>query len=310
MSSQLQDKAQTGSANKNTGDRESDNVTSRNKIRRPARQDNDDFVIFRKEMKDWLRSFQQEQNEKMDKFHQQQKSKLDSMEKCITDMSSKISAIDSTSQDIEKSVEYISEKLNNVQTKINSLQSEWKSLFNQVQSLEDQHEFLAKTINKTSLEIRNIPKKDPATKSSLYDYVTKLCTNLNVTIQTNDIRDVTRVTNRKDTSMSNIIVEFTNTLHKNNILNAVKSYYKNHKNNRISSNFLGITGETSTIYISEYLTRKAKRLFYLAKDWVKTHEYKYCWVSNGYVYLRKHDGAPYKLINNEDQLMSLQNISI
>ncbi|KAG7298917.1 hypothetical protein JYU34_017375 [Plutella xylostella] len=54
--------------------------------------------------------------------------------------------------------------------------------------------------------------------------------------------------------------------------------------------------------------RKTKRLFFLARDMAKTFEYKYCWTSNGRVYLRKSDEAPHVLVKDENILESLKSI--
>ncbi|CAK1544928.1 unnamed protein product [Leptosia nina] len=244
--------------------------------------DVDGFLLFRQEIKDMLCTFQKEQNDKTEKFFAQQNSRLDSLEKSISDLSSKLVTIDSTSQDIEKSMDFLSKQVDGIQNKIDGLQSQWKSVSADLQAIEDQQEYLAKSLNKTCLEVRNVPKTDQSSKSSLYDHVLHLCRSLKVSVNSNDIRDVTRVTNRKDTSKTSFIVELTNTLRKNDILNAVKNFYKTHNNQPLSSDLLGISGDATTIYISEYLTRKTKRLFHLAKDWAKSHNYKYCWASNGH----------------------------
>ncbi|KAI8426007.1 hypothetical protein MSG28_004983 [Choristoneura fumiferana] len=63
-----------------------------------------------------------------------------------------------------------------------------------------------------------------------------------------------------------------------------------------------IQGPSKPIYIAEFLTPKAQHLFYLARQYKKTHEYATSWTSYGKVYIRLRDGAPAILIESDKDI--------
>lgn len=59
---------------------------------------------------------------------------------------------------------------------------------------------------------------------------------------------------------------------------------------------------TKPIYLPDKLIPKNVRLYYLARNFVKENDYKYCWVSYGKVFLRQEDGKKRKLVSSEEGL--------
>lgn len=133
-----------------TQDSDNVNIKTRQK-RKVARDENDDFLIFKNEIKEWLRTFQREQNTRLDKLQDQQNSRLDSVQGRIEELSSKLSSVNTTSQVIEKSIDFVSEKMHELQKTIDGIQSSWNEVSSQVTSLVEQHEALARSLHKTSL---------------------------------------------------------------------------------------------------------------------------------------------------------------
>ena len=48
---------------------------------------------------------------------------------------------------------------------------------------------------------------------------------------------------------------------------------------------------TSKIYINERSTAIERKTLFKARDYAKTHHYKYCWMTKGRIYMRKNYGA-------------------
>ncbi|CAK1556153.1 unnamed protein product [Leptosia nina] len=191
---------------------ESDNVNTKLRQRKKvARDENDDFLVLRNEMKEWLRTFQRELNAKLDKLRDQQNSRLEAMEGCIAELSSKLSTVNETSQSIENSIEFVSTKIEGMQGKIDNFQKNIIALSAQLVDLEEKHEALDRAIHKTTIEIRNVPKQSqPPSKAELFAYLTQLASSLQIDFSTSDIRDVARFTNRKDNSTWNLTVDLCN----------------------------------------------------------------------------------------------------
>lgn len=76
----------------------------------------------------------------------------------------------------------------------------------------------------------------------------------------------------------------------------------NKEGSRLSTEHLSISGPAKPVFVSENLSPKLKRLFYLARDFASSNEYRYCWVKNGKIFLREKDGAQHLMIKNESDL--------
>lgn len=93
---------------------------------------------------------------------------------------------------------------------------------------------------------------------------------------------------------------------KESILGAVKKLNKNKKNNeKLNSTHLNLSGPARPIFVSETLTYKTQKLYFLAREFSRLNNYDYCWTSKGMVYLRKSEDAPLIRINAEADLSKL-----
>lgn len=120
-----------------------------------------------------------------------------------------------------------------------------------------------------------------------------------------EVRDIFRI-NTKNEENKPIIVEFTTALTKEKFITSSKKYNIENKNDRLNTGLLEINGPPKTIYISENLSPKTRRLFFLARDFSKTYDYSFCWVSHGKVFMRKREGHQYVRIDTEDDLAKLK----
>ena len=235
-----------------------------------------------------------------------QSSRLDKLEHHMLELKNHSTEIKTTHSELEKAMSSISDQIWSLEKTITSLEKERSSLVAKVMSLEDKLEFLDRNQIKTSIEIRNVPKRTNETKNMLYDMISNLSQHLDIVTESAIIRDVSRQPSKKDTSSSNVTVEFSNTLIKANFLNAVKDFNKKNSTNKTSSLHLGIKSTTGTpIYIAELLTPYTKRLFYAARTYAKLNKYSYCWTSNGRVMLKKDSDSQSILVKSELQLQQL-----
>lgn len=137
--------------------------------------------------------------------------------------------------------------------------------------------------------------------------VTALTDSLNIDIAERDIRDIYRVKTNSET-VKPIVVELNSALLKERVTQAVKHHNKNNpKEKKLNTSHLKVSGPIRPVYISETLTYKAQRLFYLARHFARENQLSYCWTSRGQVYLRKSDGATLHKINGESDLNKLKN---
>lgn len=262
------------------------NVTCRPKRRRSPSEDiGERLASFMTEIKDILDIFKLEQNLKLE------------------ELSVAVSEIKRQNNEIQSSVEFLSQKYDSIVCQIEKLELERQKDQQQIQLLQSKIENYERLSRATCVEIKNIPPSHAETKDNLLSTVTSIGKHLNVPIQPHEIKDVFRI-NTRDSAARTVVVDFTGVMMKERIIRMYRR--KNRENNRLTTEKLGFNGPSKPIYISESLSPKMKRLFYLSRDFAKSNEYSHCWISNGKILLRKKEGESFKIIKDEDDLSVLR----
>lgn len=162
--------------------------------------------------------------------------------------------------------------------------------------------FWKEGVTTSSLECRNIPCKKDETQEDLCNLVINIGKVLDVPVEKEEIRDVYRTTT-KTTSDKPLIVDFTTVIKKDNILSSLKKINKKNSKIKLTAASLSLGGPPKPVFISENLTHRSRRLFFAARNHAKTHDYAYCWTTNGKIYLRKREGMPALRISTESELV-------
>lgn len=203
-----------------------------------------------------------------------------------------------------KSVEFVSQKYDDLTTRLNKMEKEREHCIEYVASLEQRVEYLEKKSRATYLEIRNIPSTQGENKEQLCSLIGVICDVLKTPIDKWDIRDIYRSFS-KSSENKPIVVELSSVLVKNQLLIAYKNFNKLKGAERLNTQHIRRSGSPKIIYISESLTPKLKRLFYLSREYAKQNDFNYCWTSGGSVYLRKRDGSAHIRISAETDLSKI-----
>ncbi|KAL4718883.1 hypothetical protein ACJJTC_008712 [Scirpophaga incertulas] len=173
---------------------------------------------------------------------------------------------------IRQSLEFITQEYDDLKKKFVQYESERKENLIYIQSMESRIDTLERNERVSSLEVRNVPLSTGENKDKLCQYMKNLGDKLEIPL---------RSKNNKNTNP--IIVEFGSVVVKEEVTNRIKQL-KRDKKLELTTVTLGIEGAATPIFISENLTTKNKKLFSLAREFVKTHDYKFCWTSYGSVY--------------------------
>lgn len=236
-----------------------------------------------------------------------QSERLDKLELHILDIKGQTSNIESTNSDIEKSMTFMSEQIASIESQITKLERDRNTMATELSAIQGKIDSFDRYIAKTSIEIRNIPKKTRETKDMLYNTVEQLAKFLNLDLVPSDVRDVTRMPSKKDQKTATILVEFSNTLIKSRYLASAKDFNKKNSDNKLNNTHLGFAEPKAPIFIDELLTPAAKKLFYLTRTFIKqSNRYNFCWTSDGKIFVKENKDTPYFQIKNEDQLIALQ----
>lgn len=217
-----------------------------------------------------------------------------------------LSEIQHSNRNIENSVSFLTAQNEEYKKKIEMLEEKTKEDRKYIVVLEDKIEELQKTTRKTSIEIKNVPKKNSETKDDLVEMTSCLAENIGCEFNKTYIRDIYRVRGKREGMRNSpIIVEMSSTLIKNDILKMSKAFNLKHKT-KLCAKHLGFrTAEETPIFVTENLTAKASRLYFLGRELVKTKTYKFCWTAYGKVYVRKDETTPIILVRNEPQIQQL-----
>lgn len=210
-----------------------------------------------------------------------------------------------TNTEIKQSLEFYIQKCEELTERVSLLEREKALYITRIQTLENRQEESDKFLRSTCLEIRGVPSQPKETKQDLCALVEKLHKIMKVDAQTYTIKDIYRIRGKQNEERP-VIVDYTSTITKTCTLQAVKRFNAANTTNRLNTNTLGIDGKKNPIYVSEFLTPMAKRLFFLARDVAKSHKYDFCWTANGRIFLRKVEGSPAIIVRNEQQLADLK----
>ncbi|CAH2108624.1 unnamed protein product [Euphydryas editha] len=209
---------------------------------------------------------------------------------------------------IENSVSFLAAQNEEFRQKITQLETQAKQDRNHIAMLEGKIEELEMNSRKSNFEIKNVPKKTNENKDDLIEMVLNLSKTVDCNITKSDIKNIYRVRPRSaDHKSPPIVVETNSTLLKNDLLKMAKSFKIKHKS-KIYSKHLGFrTQEDTPVYLAEHLTPKAARLYFLARDLVKSKNFKFCWTSYGKIYVRENEHTPIISVRNESQIHQLLN---
>lgn len=209
---------------------------------------------------------------------------------------------------IQSTINTMAVKHDQLLQKINFLEKENSEQKNRIVMLEGKIESLEKYSRNTSIEIRNVPKQPKEGKDALFALIQQLDSTLSANNPTVnpigrlDVRDIHRIKN--DT----ILVDFTTVPCMESVLRKYRSFNRTKreaKEPQLNTEHLNITGPPRPVYIGESLTTKTKRLFFVAREHVKSKKLAAAWISSGRLLVKKDEDSTPIRISEESALHSL-----
>uniref|UniRef100_A0A2A4J7R2 AWS domain-containing protein n=1 Tax=Heliothis virescens TaxID=7102 RepID=A0A2A4J7R2_HELVI len=218
----------------------------------------------------------------------------------------KFAELQSSNDDVIKSIQFISSQYEEMRLKIETIEKTKKEQYDRIKILEDKIEELDRATCLSKLEIRNLPQKERETRNDLMKAVLNITETVNSNLEQNQVKDIYRITN-KTKQNSVVVVDVSTPMTKSNIIKAVKDYNLKHKPKSLNASCIDDKYEPKPLFVSEHLTFKTKKLYYLTREFAKSEKYAFAWTANGKIYLRKKEGDPHIIIKSENQLESLKN---
>jgi hypothetical protein len=181
---------------------------------------------------------------------------------------------------------------------INDLVQENGALKKRIQELECQADDMEQYSRVNSVEIHGVPYN---TNEDVLSVVKDVGKALSFDISDSMVDACHRLgrgNNTSTTSPPGIIVKFVRRMDKDELLRLRRV------KGTLSTRHMGLTMD-QPIYIGESLTKKRRMLFNAARKVRREKQYKYLWVRNGKIFLRKSDGEKVISINSDTDLSKL-----
>lgn len=150
--------------------------------------------------------------------------------------------------------------------------------------------------NTESLEISGIPEKEG---ENLEHIITVIAKKTKTIIPANKIKQVFRRRSKKADRPGDIVVKFAETETRNELLKAIRI-------NKLTTLDLGFKGTRTKVYGKELLTTYGKDLYYRALERKRTQGWKFLWIKDGKVFVRKTEGEPCYWVKSKTVLNRIQ----
>ncbi|KAG7308213.1 hypothetical protein JYU34_006883 [Plutella xylostella] len=189
-------------------------------------------------------------------------------------------------------------------THIKVLQEENLNLKTTVNDLTSRLCQVEQQMRESNIEINGIPEKNSENLSSI---VTKIAKSVDCQLKDDDVLHVTRVAklNKENPRPRTVVAKLRSTRHRDALIAAVSSYNRKNLGNKLSTNHLGYDGASSPVYVAEHLTPTYKALHVEVRKKAKELSYKFIWVRNGRIQVRKDEYSPILVIRNSTCLSKI-----
>lgn len=176
---------------------------------------------------------------------------------------------------------------------IDSLKTENNQLKKQVKMLEDRIEDMEQYSRSNCVEIQGIPYTAAEDVMSIVKDVGKA---MDMTVSGDMVDVCHRLGPRQNsTDPPGIILKFVRKIDKEEFLR------KRRVKRDLSTRHIG-RADDLPIYVNESLSPARRRLHAMARKYKKDNHFKYLWLRNGKMFLRKEDGAPVKVVTSQEDL--------
>lgn len=168
----------------------------------------------------------------------------------------------------------------------------------------NQAEQLSRSCN---LELQCVPEHH---SENLYSTVQQLAKVIKCPLADSDLQYCTRIAklNSNSPRPRSILVKFSSRRLRDTFLAGAIKFNRSNPSDKLNTSHLGMGhsgNKKSPVYVCEHLTLDTKQLHAEARIKAKQLNFRYCWVRDGKVFLRKTESSNYILIKNRSVLNSL-----
>lgn len=234
---------------------------------------------------------------------------LDTMAQKLTNMI--VTIVNRELEPIKNEMRDLKESLNYHTTEFDRFQSEHVELTNNSKNLKEENDKLQKTVcdlgqrlnyleqqaRSNNLEIQCLPENK---QENLFTVIKQLGSVVGCGIKDSDIMNCTRIAKLQTSSdrPRSIVVQLASPKIRDQLLASVINYNKRTPESKLSTADLGLAGNKTPVYVVEHLSPAHKALHAATRLRAKEKGYKFVWVRNGRIFVRKNVDSDHILIKN------------
>lgn len=198
-------------------------------------------------------------------------------------------------EDIQNALLTITTTISSLVAQVSELNEKDKHKEKQINELESRVNKLEQQNIANNIEIKNIKNKN----ISPFEIVKKIAESVNVNVSENDINRAYRLKQKDE----KLIVEFATINKKKEFMEKIERHRVeakliNREENTETNNSTQNNNNNNYIYINDQLTLNNRKLLWSAKTKAKESGWKFVWVRNGNIYVKKNENSTLIVINN------------
>lgn len=223
-------------------------------------------------------------------------------------MTTVISPLEERLKELQDSVSFLGDKYDDFSSKVEKLVMDSQRHDEQlqcdkldIQRLNEKINLLEQQLRDCNIEIHGI---NEFKSENVCDIIKRIAGTVSLKLEDNDLMKVTRVAkfNKDNKKPRTIVVKLTSCRRRDEFLSAVSRYNKANPTNKLNTGLVGVAGDRSPIFVAEHLSPANKTLHAAARLKAKEKNYKFVWVRDGRIYVRKDENSRYLLINSTQSL--------
>lgn len=226
-------------------------------------------------------------------------SKMKPLEEDMTEIKKFLNFTDEKYEDMKREVEVFKLRISDLEATKKDLSSTVDDLNRKINQMEQQS-------RQNNVELQCVPENR---NENLIKIVCDLGKTVGCQLKENDILNCTRTAklNRSSPRPRSIIVQLSSPRLRDELLAASIKYNKGKTfENKLNTALLGFPGDSTPIFVCEHLSPTNKALHAAARKRAKEAGYKFVWIRNGRVFVRKSEETEYILIKSLDMLKNIK----